>query len=102
VHDLRLVGIGDVLEGLRVGHRDVGPGDPLDGRVEIVENLADKARGLGVPVWRVVAMRNLSRLLGLLIPVLRQLCDGKCPIEEPRISRRSEEGLSGTLTRRPD
>ncbi len=34
----------------------------------------------------VVAMRNLSRLLGLLIPVLRQLCDGKCPIIEPRIS----------------
>src|SRR5277367_4219108 len=66
------------------------------------ENLADKARGLGVPVWRVVAMRSLSRLLGLLIPVLRQLCDGKCPIKEPRISRRSEEGLSGNLTRRPD
>ena len=50
----------------------------------------------------VVAMRNLSRLLGLLIPVLRQLCDGKCPIIGPRISRRSEEGLSGNLTRRPD
>src|SRR3954452_3051495 len=39
LRDLRLVRIGDLLERLGVGHRQVGPGAARDGRVEPVEGL---------------------------------------------------------------
>jgi hypothetical protein len=64
----------------------------------ISENLADNARGLGIPVWQCGAMRNL----GPLLPVLREFCDGKCPILGSPVSCRSVGGLSGSLSRRSE
>src|SRR3954454_3632310 len=43
--DLRLVRVGDLLERLGVGHREVRAGDPGDRRVEVVEGLLLDQRG---------------------------------------------------------